>query len=136
MAKQQHLVLVPEESSDHVAWRILGCRAVMLDPGPQEQVRSAPTPGQDRTDDHCAGERSGRSRSTPRGLFLTAPVQEGSDMLRGGRGTATVLPASGLCVCWFWQSRWLVIFSGLMSHREWELAAKPSLQKLGKVMRF
>lgn len=32
-------------------------------------------------------------------------------MLRGGRGTATVLPASALCVCWFWQSRWLVIFS-------------------------
>lgn len=26
VGKQQHLVLVPEESSDHVAWRILGCR--------------------------------------------------------------------------------------------------------------
>lgn len=24
--KQQHLVLVPEESSDHVAWRTLWCR--------------------------------------------------------------------------------------------------------------
>lgn len=26
LGKQQHLVLVPEESSDHVAWRILGYR--------------------------------------------------------------------------------------------------------------
>lgn len=26
VGKQQHLVLVPEESSDHVAWRILGWR--------------------------------------------------------------------------------------------------------------
>lgn len=48
LGKQQHLVRVPEESSDCVAWRILGCRALMLDPGPQGQrVRPAPTLGED-----------------------------------------------------------------------------------------
>lgn len=37
--KQQHLVLVPEDSSDRVAWRTLagGVEALMLDPGPKNE---------------------------------------------------------------------------------------------------
>jgi len=38
-SKQQHLVLVPEDSSDRVAWRTLagGVEALMLDPGPKNE---------------------------------------------------------------------------------------------------
>lgn len=48
LGKQQHLVLVPEVSSDHVAWRILGYRSPAAGSRTQGQVRSAPMPRKDK----------------------------------------------------------------------------------------
>lgn len=125
--EQQHLVLVPEESSDRVAWRTL-CR------GPDTgswtpKVRSAPTPR--RTNDNCEGVRSSRNSSSSGRPVPRSPwEQKGSDLLPGGRGIAAS-PASSLdsVLAGFGEKKWLVIFSELNAPPRKVACSKAFLKK-------
>lgn len=87
--KQQHLALVPEESSDRAAR--------LLDPGSPLPVRSAHRPR--GTNDKCmVGGQTG-TRAAQGGLFLWSLEQGGSDKLQGNQGiTASPAPSLDLLV--------------------------------------
>lgn len=102
MGRQQHLVPVPEESSDHVAWRILGGEVLMPGPKPP-RISEVSTHTKKRQ--MMTAKEVRQDSSSSGGLVSPDPwEQEGSDCFQEAKALSQELPCLGiLCTCWFWQ---------------------------------